>query len=293
MLKKHCVAGALAVLLGPLCAQDMQLSGGTLTVQPGTRITLNGPLAWTIQSDAQVVNHGEIDLGAQAALNELPGNPVTGDGIERAVRQLDNAFIQEEPGGLGLTLSAAQGIGAVEVVRGHNPIVLPSGDASVARWYAVDAAPQPGLELELRYAYDATELNGLEAANLILFSAPSALGPWTALLSLPDPPMNSITALQQSPWALFTAFDADAETGLTETEAASFIARPTLAEGDVEIACTGPDRIERVELLDTHGRTVREFQPRNTRAVLSTDGLAPGHYLLRVNGTRAIRIVKP
>lgn len=276
-------------------AQQMTLQGGNLTIAEGTRINLNGALLWTIAPGATVVNNGEIDLGAEATLNETLGAPITGTGIERSNTELPAAFTAVEPGGLGLTLSAGSGIGPVEVVRGHQPIVLPSGDQSVARWFAVDAPPQPGLELQLTFGYDPSELNGLEGSNLVLHTASSGTAPWVPLPSFPNAAAYEVGAIDQSPWALYTAFDADAETRVDDRLIPPFRAWPTVVDEAITIAALAEERIATLEVLDAAGRLLLDGSPRTAPGAqhrLDLQGLPAGALFLRINGLHVIKLIK-
>lgn len=275
--------------------QQMTLQSGNLSIAEGTRINLNGPLIWTIAPGATVVNNGEIDLGSEAMLNETLGAPITGTGIERSNTELPIAFSAVEPGGLGLSLSAGSGIGPVEVVRGHEPIVLPSGDQSVARWFAVDAAPQSGLELQLTFGYDPTELNGLDGSDLVLHTASSALAQWVPLPSFPNAPAYKVGAIDQSPWALYTAFDADAETLVEDRLMPPFRAWPTVVDEAITIAALADERIATLEVLDAAGRLLLDASPLTAPGAqhrVDLQSLPAGALFLRINGLHVIKLIK-
>lgn len=295
MERKLTLSACLLIGLQVAVAQQMTLQTGTLAIAQGTRLSLNGTLLWSLAPGATVVNDGEIDLGSESSISETPGAPITGTGIERSNTELPIAFTAVEPGGLGLTLSAASGIGAVEVVRGHLPIILPSGDQSVARWFAVDAVPQSGLELQLTFRYDPSELNGLEGSDLVLHTASSALAQWLPLPSFPNAAAYEVGAVDQSPWALYTAFDADAQTAADERLMPPFRAWPTLVDEAITIAALAEERISTLEVLDAAGRLLLDASPSTapgTRHQVDLQGLPAGALLLRINGLHVIKVIK-
>jgi hypothetical protein len=294
----RCIALRGIPLVPALCAtlgagaQDMLLSSGTLTVAEGTTLTIVSPVQWTIASGAQVINNGTIDLGTEASLLEAPGAPITGSGTEHARVQLAQAFAGVEPGGLGLSLSAAAGPGLVEVVRGHEPFVLPSGASSVARWFLVDAAPQPGLNMEFLFRYDPTELNGLEPDGIALHTSTDVNGPWSPIVSSANAQAYSIWGSQQSPWAFLTAFDPASTTGMAPNTAQGSAAWPTVVDDVVTVIRHDGQAITQLDVFDTAGRLLRSERPRMNPALLWLGDLSPGTLVLRVDGAFGLKLLK-
>ena len=58
--------------------QSMVLVSGSMTIQEGTLLRLEGPITWTIEPGASVSNSGVIDLGTEATLVEPLGGPIQG-----------------------------------------------------------------------------------------------------------------------------------------------------------------------------------------------------------------------
>jgi hypothetical protein len=292
MLRPTVLITAIAPLV--CAAQTMQLAGGSLHVQPGTNLTVHGPVQWLIAPGASVINDGTIDLGQQASVIEQPGAPITGLGVERAQRIFNQAFVQEEPGGLGLRVSGPANFGLLGVTRGHVPFSMVSGEPSVARWYTLDSPPLPGVALELRFAYDATELNGLAPAALALFNSANGTDPWLALASTPDAGTYSITATGQWPWGTLAAFDADAGTGDRPAAAGAVTVWPTLADDVVYIAAGSQAPISWLQVFDAHGALVLEQRPTEGQGPvpLNVGALAAGPLLLRVNGSETYKLMK-
>ncbi len=293
MIAKHLLS---LLCLAPACciAQDMTLVSGDMIVGTGTRVALAGPIVWTIAPGASVVNDGLIAFGEEAVLVEPIGGPITGTGVESAQRHLPGAFNDVEPGGLGLVLGSNSGVDTLVVTRGHVPFATPAGDQSIARWYQVDAAGSQGTALDMELRYDASELNGLLAPDLVLHKTLDTTSNWLAMASFPGP--TSLSAEDQWPWGFLTAFDQDAITSVEAPIAGThaFSVFPTLVSDHVTIAALGDEPIQHIELMDTRGRSIVLG---NSTMVgdryLDLSSQASGAFLLRVNGWYVTRLVKP
>lgn len=282
-------------LFGHCAAQTMTLLGGSAHVLEGTSVRLDGPLEWTIAPGATLVNDGIIDLGANATLLEQQGSPVTGTGVERTQTSSNGPFSGTQPGGLGLTITTADAVGPIEVVRGHSPFSFPEGDPSIARWYTISTAPAPGSAISLMFNYDPTELNGLDAGELSLFTAPVAEGPWSGLASMNDPSFFVLEATLQYPWGTISAFDENAPTTSPTLVAANgFQVWPTVVEDLINIVPSSEERINTLEVFDGLGRstTIRTTLASTVHGQLHLGGLTPGAYFLRVNGTHTFKFRK-
>ncbi len=279
----------------PCAAQDITLLGGSAHVFEGTTVRLEGPLTWTIAPGASLVNDGIIDLGTDAILVEQEGSPVSGFGTEHALTTSGGPFSGIQPGGLGLSISTADAVGPVELVRGHAPLSFPEGDPSVARWYSITSSPAPGSVLSVIFNYDPTELNGLDAGQLSLFTTPTFEGLWSGLASMNEPSFFVLEAALQYPWGIVTAFDQNAPTTSPTLVAANgFKIWPTLAEDLINVVPSSEERINTLEVFDGLGRstTIRSTLASAVHGQLHIGGLAPGAYFLRVNGTYSFKFRK-
>lgn len=291
------MVGALCAAVIPflLSGQSMELTSGSLTVAGGTQIVVASPLVWHIAEGAIVVNDGLIDLGTTGELDEAEGWPITGAGTEKATRSFPAAFGMTEPGGLGLELSGASGIGECVITRGHQPFTV-SGTESIARWFLIEAAPQEGAAIDVRFRYDPTELNGLDGTALMLHASAAPWAPWTPLNGTNLPAQYMLTAPYPSPWHLVTAFDQDIPMGMYDADAIpTFVVRPTVTDGPVHIDVNGTEVLRSVRLLDTAGRLVRSVGPSGDTVgmVVDLSPLPSGMYVLLLNGIHSYRIVKP
>lgn len=297
MSARNWLWGLMALSSPTLHGQVMSLSNGAVTIAPGTRVALDGPIEWTIGTGGSVVNHGLIDLGAEASLVEPLGNPVTGQGVERASRDLPGAFTDVEPGGLGLKLGMASGIGVVVITRGHRSFRNSLDSASVARWFLIGAAPQPGASLMIGFRYDPTELRGSAPARLVLHkTADTTQAAWAPLESEVLPGLNALSGIDPSPWAFITAFER-ISTSVPDAPVplATFLVHPNPATDLLHVSASGDEPLRTIEVLDASGRLVlTQALPHggSTRATLDVGSLASGILFLRVNGRHVARAVK-
>ena len=295
MLKVALPASLLLMILAPaaLHGQTMTLSGGTLTVANGTRIAIDGPITWGIVPGATLINDGRIEMGTLGTMDEPEGNPITGNGTEHALYLSVGPASDVEPGGLGLSLSTIDGLGDVEVVRGHTVQLDGTSTESIARWFELVAPPSPGVSVGLRFHYDPVELNGLLESDLILHSGDELIGPWAALAGTPDLPNHDIISSWLSPWGFITAFDEDITTDVPGGADAEFMIWPTVTEDMIHIRSRNGARVESLTVMDATGRLVDQMTASQDGFTFSVAEYPSGVYLLWVNGIRAFRIVRP
>jgi len=274
--------------------QSMDLLGGTLTVAPGTRIAITGPITWTLAPDAQVVNNGRIELGEEAVLVESDASPMVGIGTEHAMLMQSGAITTFEAGGLGLSITTA-GIGSTEVVRGHLPLQNNGLDQSIARWYRLEPPPSAGTELDLLLRYASSELNSLNGNTLALYLGDTQTGPWSFVPSVAVGNARTVQATWSGPWSpIITAFPQGISTELPEPIATSEFAVWPSPTTDVLWVRGANATVQQLQLVDASGRTVRELRKGGAMetVTLSLQGLPSGLYLLRVNGLYTARVVK-
>lgn len=276
--------------------QQMRLTSGTVSVAEGTTITLQGPVEWTIDPGAAVVNNGVISLGERAKLFEPVGGPVTGTGIETAVLTTPVPYANEVPGNLGLDLSSTNGPSPVTIVRGHVPRQFPEGDSSIGRWYELQSDAVSNGSIDVVLAYDPTELYGLAPANLSLFNSDDTTGAWTLMASTPNAGNYTVSGTWFQPSMFLTAFDVDAPTPSSSLVAQNgFNVFPTLVEDVVHVVALDHQPIQRVELFDGVGRTVpiHAIQRGVDHVQILLPGIGPGAYFLRVNAQYAFKLRVP
>ncbi|MBL0127562.1 MAG: hypothetical protein IPP83_08890 [Flavobacteriales bacterium] len=296
MLSFRSIAAAAMCSTLVATAQDMALSGGTLTVMPGTTMEVVGPLTWQLGTGAQVVNHGLIDLGTEGVLVEQDGAPVTGTGTEKATWALPGPLTNVVPGGLGATLSTDYAGADLVVERGHTPVQASNGVWSIARWYRI-TTPQSNTDaVVVDLHYDVTELNGITEPTLGLFVAPQYTGPWTGVASVLNMGSQTISGTDQAPVAFITAFDADAVNGIDRNEAIIELrAWPSVFTDRILVSLEDGRPITSVELFDAQGRSVWRSAPLARNGGILTiqpPSLATGPYVLRVNELWGAKLIK-
>lgn len=278
-----------------LQAQLMELNGGSMHVAGGTRLFIDGATTWRLGSDVLLLNDGVIEFGPSATLEEAPGAPINGSGIETTTRVINTTGVGTEPAGLGLTLDPEVALGPITLVRGHVPFTLPNGGTSISRWFSLETNDLDGSLLEATLRYDPSELNGLSPGTLDLYTSVDPDDFWTprsgeAYLTPP-----SVVASSFWPWTYMTAFEADATTAVIELTSGGFRAWPTATTGLVYLESTGHGGVDRWEVRDASGRLHAGMNmglPGPTYHTLDLSFLAGGIYFLRVNDSVVIKLLK-
>lgn len=274
-------------------AQTIDLLGGTMTVAEGTTVQLTGPLQLTIQPGATLVNNGTMDLGTEATLSEPDGNPIRGAGVEVARTVGNGPFSAAEPGALGLTFTATEQEGPVEVIRGHATYYFPEGDPSIARWFSLGAPNGGNGDVQVVLRYDATELNALAGSSLGIFRAPDETGPWLFVSSTNDALAQTVSADLIAPWPVITAFDANAPTASPSLVVQEGIhVWPTLTSGEVFVHALDGTPLDRIDVVDALGRVVPVQIDRRSAVLARLDlsGSAIGAYFLRIDGRSTFKL---
>ncbi len=285
----------LAILPVMVQAQAIHSVSGTLTIEEGTRVFVTGPASWSITSNAQVINHGIIDLGTEAFLQEALGGAITGTGIEQAVREVSAPFTDLEPGGLGLSLSHGTGLGTVLLTRGHLPR-LAGETAGIARWYHISTTTAANGPVALTMHYDAAELNGLDASGLRLHRYAVTDAYWQLLEGSSNVASQLISGAAPTPLDTITAFPLEATLSAPTMEEPLTLYRvwPTITTDRVHFTTTTGHAIRTMELLDMTGR-LTPIQPQGGAhgGWVELGHLAAGSYVLRLNGEATFRLIKP
>lgn len=156
-------------------------------------LTINNPNGFTINNDYSIdgslsLLSGTLDLdghtvtlGSTAALSETPGNTVKGlTGKITTTRNVGSPS-SLNIGGLGLMLTSSADLGSTLVERYHSPRTG-FGNEGIARYYNIQPTNNSGLNANLRFYYDESELNGNTEANLRLAKSPDGTNEsWTMI----------------------------------------------------------------------------------------------------------------
>lgn len=272
-------------------AQSGLQPGTTLSIQPGTTLRFEGPQVFGIPASAGVQNDGVIEFDEVASLDETPGYPITGAGVERTTRDFPLPMAGADPAGLGFAMSTTAAPGLLTLARGHLPVIDNGGLQSVARWYDVDAMNNGGLGAAVTMHYDLAELNGLNEPTLTLH-VEGAGNLWSAFPSLVDLIGHAVDVNGMDSLGRFTLFDT-ISTQVDEAGADQDIfLHPTVATDALTVIAPGLDRGILV-LRDATGRVVMQRTVRGDRHRIDVSTLAPGRYLLGLDGLYAGSFVKP
>lgn len=290
MILRYILILPAVVSVVAMTGQAVDLSGGSLRIGAGTTLRFEGPMTFTIQPGAEVVNDGTIDMGMAARLDEPSGGPITGAGTEMALIDLDGPIGNEEPGGLGLSISTDFAAGPITITRGHIARVFPEGDPSVERWFRIDAPFTTSGVADITIAYDASELNGLSSDAIGLFRSDMLDGPWNPLASTNDPVDHLVQASVAAPWGVYTAFDVNAPTASPSLVATNGLhVWPTLTSEQIFIHSTDGTPLGPVVVFDGLGRSLAIPSRTSSHDLVELDvaHLAAGAYYVRV-GDRAV-----
>ncbi|MFN6178816.1 MAG: T9SS type A sorting domain-containing protein [Flavobacteriales bacterium] len=275
---------------------NMTLANGGMTILSGTTVVIEGPIIWDLAPTAALVNHGSVDLGTDAQITEPVGSPITGAGTERCELPLDTGATDQQPGGLGLTLTLPPLSGSLLLTRGHVPRNASGQVESIARWYGLEATSLFDVPFNVSFRYDDTELNGLAPDVLSMHSSPSLGGPWADLPTLNEEATRTLTSSLDGAGIYITAFNPDQTTALTfQSTDRAYTVWPTVASSILYVQANSSIGTARIELIETTGKIVTVKSGLNfTGAPISLDisTLPPGCYFIRINATHVERFVK-
>lgn len=274
--------------------QTMSFGGGQLLVESGTTLTIQGAIDWQLAPDATVVNNGLVDLGGSATVSEPSGAAISGTGMERAQHTASGPWADIVPGGLGLHLSNSSPSAPIIIHRGHVPFTAAGGDASVARWYRIDALSNTDVPVQLVFAYDEDELNDLDEGALVLHASPDPVGNWSDLIGAADPVGNSVSGALQAPFTFVTAYAGDITgVGHEKGDRPALSVWPTVAEDMVRVQCSACTAASRLMVVDASGRAVLDRTLGAGPLTIPVDQWKSGMYSLTIAGIGSVKFVRP
>ncbi len=281
-----CIGGALGQMVVP--------DGTSLTIDEGTSLRIDAPLAWTLQSGSQVVNNGDITLDASAQLDEALGAAISGMGTERITRTLSGPLTNENLGGLGGILTTGASLGSTHIVRGHTPFTDYSGHTSIARWIDFSPTNNTGLNATLSFSYDPAELNGLVEMEQRLHIRASA-DVWWYFTSTVDVGDHAVTSNGLDSLGVFTTFDEDLPNSIPGSGRGTSFALWGNAGGPMYLRVPAGAQAMMLDIHSANGMLVAALAPRWNEGVhvLPDIDLSPGVYQLRVNARDTFRFVHP
>lgn len=150
-------------------------------------VTVNNPMGLILNGDVTlpallILSNGDIDLNGyvitltpSAMLQETPGNTVKGsNGYITTTRNI-NAPSDLNVAGMGAILTTGSNPGITEIRRGHvYQYGLAAGFQSIQRYFDISPANNTGLNAELKFRFDISEIDTLEKTELGLYSSTNA-----------------------------------------------------------------------------------------------------------------------
>jgi hypothetical protein len=170
--------------------KDVGFSTPTNTSATIADLTLDGAYTVSIPS-GEIKISNSLTLGSGSSIEGAPlvladGVSLTDNGLSSgaltATRMLSGGET-EAFDGIGLTLTddgSGSAPGSVTVTRVDGRPVT-KGDGSIARYYHVAADTESGLDVDLTFAYDESELNGRSEADLSLFRSDDGGDSWAEI----------------------------------------------------------------------------------------------------------------
>jgi hypothetical protein len=138
-------------------------------------ITVTGLLS--VLSGDLNLNGNIVTFGANATLQETPGNIIIGGGgnitVTRTLNDLSNG---QNVGNLGLEITTAVPLGETMIARGNVPQEITPDKASTRRFFDVAPTNNTNLDATVEFNYDESELDGVPEADLALFISHDATG---------------------------------------------------------------------------------------------------------------------
>ena len=172
----------------------ISISGSSLPVFDKLVIATGTGNTLSLQNDLSVItqviftsglldlNNHNLNLGSTGLLmNESDSSrvigPLGGQVISTATL---NAPTAANPGNLGALITSARNLGNTTISRGHAPQVIGGAGTSILRYFDIEPANDVSLNAGLRLEYFDSELNGLHADSLQVWSSSDNIT-WTNL----------------------------------------------------------------------------------------------------------------
>lgn len=157
---------------GPEVALPAMTLDGTITISRPNGARLDGVvniLGSMVLDGGDVDLNGEIlNLGSSGLLNESAGNTVKGTSGTVFAQRMLNAPQAVNVAGMGITITSDADLGTTNISRAHAEQTVIS-NASMLRYFDVTPTNNSGLNADLVFSYDDSELNSLNEANIVLF----------------------------------------------------------------------------------------------------------------------------
>ena len=191
-----------------------------LTVSNAAGINLNSSFSVndtiSVLSGFVNLNGKVITLASTGYLTETPGNTIRGATGSITTTRIITAPNNLNIGGLGVTLTSASSLGTTTITRSHAAQSVNGGN-SITRYYDISPANNSGLNCDLIFKYDNTEVNALNENALNLYKSTNSGTSWTFQGGIRDTVNNTLTLSGVNSFSRWTAASNSLATNLNIT----------------------------------------------------------------------------
>jgi hypothetical protein len=282
-----------------LFAQLVVKNGTTLTIEGNTMLTtLSSVNDFEIEAGASVINDGVIEFGPFASLTEPNGYPITGNGYETTTRFYGSPLVTENSANLGLELTTDIGTDTTTIRRGHFTWMNDVGSVSIFRWFETFPQINTGLNATIRFHYDTTELNNLDANNLAIFESINAGLNWGMMASTPQPSSFYVETTGANSLYMYSLYEDESGITVPETELLhGFTTAPNPSSGEFTLHYAGEETGNlQLNLYNLQGQLVTSETNiglySGQSITLNYNDFPPGVYLLQLNLSGKVGVQK-
>jgi len=281
------------MLSSSLMAQVIINAGTSVIIESGTSVNiLTDQQTLIINTNADLENNGQINLGENVLIVEANAFPIHGLGTETILKNINGPLSNENPGGLGCEMTANTSIAFITVTRGHTAYQNAQSEWSLERWFQVTPSVNGGLDLSLRFHYDEVELNGIVEGDLEINRSNNGTD-WQAFISSVDGGNDHVDALSMDSLALFTLFNSILNSVVDEsTSANELLIYPVPSSGKITVSnVLDIGQIEEIIIVDQLGRShnLKSWRPLGQDAIsLDASFLSPAVYDILLIGKDGI-----
>lgn len=184
----------------------------SLTVNRNNGAKLSGNISVanniTITNGDLDLNGRTITLGSTGTLMEIGGRLKGSTGTITTTRTL-NSPAGENIGGLGVSITSSQNLGATVITRGHtrrgNGVNL-----GIERYYDISPANNTGLNATVVFKYSALELAGISEDKLSMFKSTDGGSNWVEVEGVLNMPNKTLTVTGVNGFSIWTPASKDA-----------------------------------------------------------------------------------
>jgi hypothetical protein len=287
-LLKYASVSSCLIFAASAFAQTILRDGTTLQVATGTNITLNVGEAFHIEPNTAIENNGVITLLGDAYIDEADGYVIQGSGTETSLTLQTSPLVNENAGGLGLSITQSTVVDSLIVTRGHSPLLNVNGTEGVARWYYVRTTNWSGGG-SFGFQLDNTEFNSLSGAELVMHGQ-SDNGNWRIIPGVLNS-MNELEAYPIDTLGTFTLFE-DTLVASVPDEEKQFAIFPNPTSSSFNLLVPNESIGKAMRILDALGKVVIETRISDSVERFDVSMLRSGIYIIEIQGFTPIQLRK-